>query len=184
MMETPSAITVFAWFISHQLAILFSQNKPATSNQPAVLFSHNKPASAISHEHAQSADLHGYCLICLCVAASAGSGWLLCPCTSGVHCFSFVRYGHGVTPVITQCTCAKTEGVCFYFGGTWFAGLGPSSTPLEDSYWTGYTNHFNNRGLECLLPRLPLSFPTARRMPAFDNNSALDLVTLGVFFFF
>jgi hypothetical protein len=31
---------MFVWFINHQLAALFSQNKsaPATSNQPAVLF--------------------------------------------------------------------------------------------------------------------------------------------------
>jgi hypothetical protein len=38
---------LFAWFISHQPAVLFSHNKPATSNQPAVLFSQNKPAPAI-----------------------------------------------------------------------------------------------------------------------------------------
>jgi hypothetical protein len=30
---------LFAWLISHQPAVLFSQNKPATSNQPAVLLS-------------------------------------------------------------------------------------------------------------------------------------------------
>jgi hypothetical protein len=41
---------LFAWFISHQSAVLFFQNKPATSNQPAVLFSQNKSASAISHQ--------------------------------------------------------------------------------------------------------------------------------------
>jgi hypothetical protein len=28
--------TLFAWLISHQPAILFSQNKPATSNQPSI----------------------------------------------------------------------------------------------------------------------------------------------------
>jgi hypothetical protein len=39
--------TLFAWLISHQPAILFSQNKPVTSNQAAVLFSPNKPAPAI-----------------------------------------------------------------------------------------------------------------------------------------
>jgi hypothetical protein len=33
----------FVWLIRHQLAVLFSQNKPATSNQPAVLLSQNKP---------------------------------------------------------------------------------------------------------------------------------------------
>jgi hypothetical protein len=31
-------------------AVLFSQNKSATSNQPAVLFSQNKSAPAISHQ--------------------------------------------------------------------------------------------------------------------------------------
>jgi hypothetical protein len=41
---------LFAWLISHQPAVLFSQNKSATSNQPAVLFSQNKPAPAISHQ--------------------------------------------------------------------------------------------------------------------------------------
>jgi hypothetical protein len=41
---------LFVWLISHQPAVLFSQNKPATSNQPAVLFSQNKSASAISHQ--------------------------------------------------------------------------------------------------------------------------------------
>jgi hypothetical protein len=42
--------TLFAWLISHQPAVLFSQNKPATSNQPTVLFSQNKPAPAISNQ--------------------------------------------------------------------------------------------------------------------------------------
>jgi hypothetical protein len=37
---------LFAWIISHQPAVLFSHNKPATNNQPAVLFSQNKPAPA------------------------------------------------------------------------------------------------------------------------------------------
>jgi hypothetical protein len=40
---------LFVWLISHQPAVLFSQNKPATINQPAVLFSQNKSAPAISH---------------------------------------------------------------------------------------------------------------------------------------
>jgi hypothetical protein len=43
-------ISLFVWLISHQPAVLFSQNKPATSNQPTVLFSHNKSAPAISHQ--------------------------------------------------------------------------------------------------------------------------------------
>jgi hypothetical protein len=43
-------IALFAWLISHQPTVLFSQNKSATSNQPALLFSQNKPAPAISHQ--------------------------------------------------------------------------------------------------------------------------------------
>jgi hypothetical protein len=46
---------LFAWLISHQPAVLFSHNKPATSNQPAVLFSQNKPAPAISRQPAEQA---------------------------------------------------------------------------------------------------------------------------------
>jgi hypothetical protein len=42
--------TLFVWLISHQSAVLFSQNKPVTSNQPAVLFSQNKSAPAINHQ--------------------------------------------------------------------------------------------------------------------------------------
>jgi hypothetical protein len=45
---------LFAWLISHQPAVLSSQNKPATSNQPAVLSSQNKPA--ISHQPNEQAD--------------------------------------------------------------------------------------------------------------------------------
>jgi hypothetical protein len=41
---------LFAWLISHQTAVLFSQNKLDTNNQPTILFSRNKPASAISHQ--------------------------------------------------------------------------------------------------------------------------------------
>jgi hypothetical protein len=41
---------MFAWLISHQPTVLFSQNKPATSNQPAVLFSQNKSAPATSNQ--------------------------------------------------------------------------------------------------------------------------------------
>jgi hypothetical protein len=54
---------LFAWLISHQPAVLFSQNKSATNNQPAVLFSHNKPAPAISHqptEHAANSSLGNF----------------------------------------------------------------------------------------------------------------------------
>jgi hypothetical protein len=49
-------IALFAWLISHQPAVLFSQNKPATSNQPAVIFSQNKPAPAISHQPTEQAE--------------------------------------------------------------------------------------------------------------------------------
>jgi hypothetical protein len=41
---------MFAWLISHQPAVLFSQNKPAINNQTAVPFAFNKPAPAISHQ--------------------------------------------------------------------------------------------------------------------------------------
>jgi hypothetical protein len=41
---------LFSWLISHQPAVLFSQNKPATINQPTVFFSQNKPAPAISNQ--------------------------------------------------------------------------------------------------------------------------------------
>jgi hypothetical protein len=41
---------LFAWLISHQLAVLFSQNKPAISNQPTVFFSQNKPVPTISNQ--------------------------------------------------------------------------------------------------------------------------------------
>jgi hypothetical protein len=42
--------SLFAWLISHQPTVLFSQNKPVTSNQPTVLFSQDKSAPAISHQ--------------------------------------------------------------------------------------------------------------------------------------
>jgi hypothetical protein len=48
--ERSPITALFAWLISHQPTVLFSQNKPATRNQPAVLFSQNKPAPAISHQ--------------------------------------------------------------------------------------------------------------------------------------
>jgi hypothetical protein len=38
--------TLFAWLISHQPTVLFSQNKPATSNQPTLILSQNKPTPA------------------------------------------------------------------------------------------------------------------------------------------
>jgi hypothetical protein len=44
------AASPFVRLISHQSAMLFSQNKLATSNQPTVLFSQNKSAPAISHQ--------------------------------------------------------------------------------------------------------------------------------------
>jgi hypothetical protein len=50
MLLNPPGNTLFVLLISHQPAVLFSQNKPATSNQPAVLFSQNKSAPAIGHQ--------------------------------------------------------------------------------------------------------------------------------------
>jgi hypothetical protein len=55
-MFNSTIFSLFAWLISHQPAVLFSHNKPATSNQPAVLFSQNKPAPAISHQPTEQAD--------------------------------------------------------------------------------------------------------------------------------
>jgi hypothetical protein len=49
--------SLFARLISHQPAVLFSQNEPASSNQPAVLFSQSKPAPAISHQPTEQARL-------------------------------------------------------------------------------------------------------------------------------
>jgi hypothetical protein len=43
-------IATFVWLISHQPVVLFSQNKPATSNQPPALFSQKKTAPAISQQ--------------------------------------------------------------------------------------------------------------------------------------
>jgi hypothetical protein len=48
--------SLFARLISHQPAVLFSQNEPAISNQSAVLFSQNKPAPDISHQPTEQAD--------------------------------------------------------------------------------------------------------------------------------
>jgi hypothetical protein len=55
VVECGLTIALFVWLISHQTTVLFSQNKPATSNQPAVLFSQNKPAPAISHQPTEQA---------------------------------------------------------------------------------------------------------------------------------
>jgi hypothetical protein len=50
-----STSALFVWLISHQPAVLFSQNKSAISNQPTVFFSQNKPAPAISHQPTEQA---------------------------------------------------------------------------------------------------------------------------------
>jgi hypothetical protein len=59
-MKSFTASALFAWLISHQPAVLFSHNKPATSNQPAVLFSQNKPVPAISHQPTEQAEDLGW----------------------------------------------------------------------------------------------------------------------------
>jgi hypothetical protein len=54
------SLALFAWLISHQPTVLFSQNKPATSNQPAVLFSQNNSAPATSNQpNEQALDVMG-----------------------------------------------------------------------------------------------------------------------------
>jgi hypothetical protein len=50
MSELPLDRHLFVWLISHQPAVLFSQNKPATNNQPTLLFSQNKSAPVISQQ--------------------------------------------------------------------------------------------------------------------------------------
>jgi hypothetical protein len=45
----PWTYALFVWLISHQTAVLFSQNKSATGNQPTIFFSQNKSAPVISH---------------------------------------------------------------------------------------------------------------------------------------
>jgi hypothetical protein len=39
LLQELASAALLAWLISHQPAVLFSHNKPATSNQSAVLFS-------------------------------------------------------------------------------------------------------------------------------------------------
>jgi hypothetical protein len=63
-------VSLFAWLISHHPSVLFSQNKPATSNQPTILFSQNKPAPAASHQPNEQAELHNsvkneLCKLCI-----------------------------------------------------------------------------------------------------------------------
>jgi hypothetical protein len=53
-------VSLFAWLISHQPAVLFSQNKSATSNQLAILFSQNKPVPVISHQPTEQKELSPY----------------------------------------------------------------------------------------------------------------------------
>jgi hypothetical protein len=55
------SFALFAWLISHQTAVLFSQNKSATSNQPTVLFSQTKPAPAVSHQPNEQAEFLSSC---------------------------------------------------------------------------------------------------------------------------
>jgi hypothetical protein len=45
---------MFVWLISHQPAVLFSQNKPASGNQPTVFLSQNKSTPVISKLRPQS----------------------------------------------------------------------------------------------------------------------------------
>jgi hypothetical protein len=48
--------SLFVWLNSHEPEVLFSQNKPATSNQSTLFFSQNKSALATNHlsnEHAE-----------------------------------------------------------------------------------------------------------------------------------
>jgi hypothetical protein len=54
---------MFVSIISHQRAVLFSQNKSATNKQSAALFSQNKSAPAISHQpNKQTVSSGGLCV--------------------------------------------------------------------------------------------------------------------------
>jgi hypothetical protein len=54
-MKRPVCLAYQSWLISHQTAVLFSQNKSATINQSTVFFSQNKPAPAVSHQPSEQA---------------------------------------------------------------------------------------------------------------------------------
>jgi hypothetical protein len=56
VLSCSATCSLFVRLISHQPAVLFSQNKPTTSNQLAVLFSQNKSAPATSHHPNEQAD--------------------------------------------------------------------------------------------------------------------------------
>jgi hypothetical protein len=43
-------LALFTWLISHQPAVLFSQNKSANTNQSTILFSQKKSVSVTSHQ--------------------------------------------------------------------------------------------------------------------------------------
>jgi hypothetical protein len=51
---------LFVWLISHQPAVLFSQNKPTTNNQSALLFAQNKSAPVINHQPNEQVTDYGY----------------------------------------------------------------------------------------------------------------------------
>jgi hypothetical protein len=61
--KNPSSTDPCLILISHQPAVFFSQNKPATSNQPTVLFSQNKSAPTISHQPNEQAEILTFSLL-------------------------------------------------------------------------------------------------------------------------
>jgi hypothetical protein len=65
-----AARAMFVWIVSHRSALLFSQNKSATSKQSAVLFSQNKSAPAVSHQPNE----HAFGVAAFCAAAAYLSG--------------------------------------------------------------------------------------------------------------
>jgi hypothetical protein len=77
-------LSLFAWLIIRQPAVLFSHNKPATSNQPTILFFQNKSAPAISHQPNEQANRS--CKCCLSARCRGFSVW------GGLNSYSRLGY--------------------------------------------------------------------------------------------
>jgi hypothetical protein len=63
--------SLFAWLISHQPAVLFSQNESATSNQPQLASS----TPLRTNQHQPPANRTGCELLCPKTLCGASSGW-------------------------------------------------------------------------------------------------------------
>jgi hypothetical protein len=96
--------SLFVWLINHQPAVLFSQNKSATSNQPTVLFSQNKSAPAISHQPNDSwSGMAGGGARCARLVAAWARNF---PLTAVLQALSRLRWccGLGTRPPAARCS--------------------------------------------------------------------------------